>query len=198
MLMPANKSHIVSPRSDENTPIPLFTIANFDAICHRTNVKDVDISSDRRAFPAELLPRSRSTVMIASIPYFFPNKADGAKNIVSCEGQTLIFDKPLFASATYLLAYGDGDEYYERFSFGHGDVVTFENHVRINEGRRPDPTPDVRIGLRTSYHYENYVKTAGNHTMWVHHIHFPEPLRISFLMLPHNPFIHLVALTIAR
>lgn len=192
-----------TPRNcDLKPPLPIFHLlalaqyANFDAFSFRNNISDADISADRRSFPAELLPASNSVVVVNSVPFQFPNKADGYNNVITCNGQNLLFPIAAAIQAVHILAYGDGDEYADRFDIAHQNSIVSQQLLRINEGRRPEPTENVEIGIRTPYHYENYVKTLGNHTMWSHIMLLEKPTLASSIILPDNPFIHVIAITI--
>jgi alpha-mannosidase len=121
-----------------STPVALPF--NADVVTSDANYKEGDFDGQGHSYPAELFP---GKLRVDDIDFVFGTKADGAKNALRCQGQTINLPKTT-GRKLYILAAAHGDTQ-GTFKFDgkpvhltvqdfSGFIGQWDNHLRDGEG----------------------------------------------------------------
>jgi len=184
-------------------PLDLQPLFDNDGISWDADLGNGDFDGEGGTYPAEDLPPSNTLVEFQGIPFFFPDKEDGARNNVALEGQRLAVPVGGYR-ALHLLGAADSGSFAEwleveelaggreRYCLGLSSWHGFEGPV-FNE----------RLGITCSGFHSGDL--GNTHTdgrvqrevwMWVQAIRLEESRPIQALVFPDNPCMHLFAATL--
>lgn len=183
-------------------PLDLRPLFNNDGISWDADLGDGDFDGEGGTYPAEDLPPGNALVECRGIPFFFPDKEDGALNNVALEGQRLAVPAGAYR-ALHLLGAADSGSFAQwleveetgggrgRCSLGLSSWHGFEGAL-FGE----------RVGLMCSGFHSGDL--GDTHTdgrvrrevwMWVQTIRL-EGGPIRALVFPDHPCLHLFAATL--
>lgn len=182
---------------DRLRTVDLGAAVNNDGISYASNTADGAFNVWGNTYPAEELPPSGTTVVVAGVPFVFPSKEDGRRNNVVCVGQVVEFNDDWYDGVSVLGAAERRTE----------DTMVFaatEGSARRAWLRLSDWWPEARshFGNRLAFrcsrlHYPRHVQGNMAPALWVHRQRF-RPVRTRAVALPDNPALHVFALTLRR
>ena len=179
---------------------PLF---NNDGISWDHALQDGDFDGEGGTYPAESLPPSNTLLECQGIPFFFPDKRDGAFNNLALEGQRLAVAVGCYA-ALHLLGAADSGYFAEWLEVEEEGGISRCCRLELSswhgfEGPRFGEQPGLvcdgyHSGDLGNTHSDGRVKREV--WMWVQRIPLALQRPLQALIFPDNPCLHLFAATL--
>ena len=191
------------PHRDDFELLDLSPYFNQDAISYDEDRTDGDFAGTRRTYPAEDLPSSNSIMKCDNVLFRFPDKRDGAKNIIALEGQRIQVPRLPYESL-HLLGVSAGTSLEDTVRFLFADGVGEEAFLGLSAWRRGH---DLKYGERvaiqcTGFHYPSrHVYTDKLdliYGIWMQTVPVRSCKPLIAIELPDNSNMHVFAMTLQR
>lgn len=191
------------PNRDDFELLDLSPYFNQDGISYDEDRTDGDLAGTGRTYPAEELPSSNSIMKCDNVLFRFPDKRDGARNIIALEGQRIPVPGLPYESLHLLGVSADASlEDTVRFLFADGvseeaflglSSYRLGNELKYGEG--------VAIQC-TGFHYPSrHVYTDKLdliYGIWMQTVPVRSCKPLITIELPYNPGMHIFSMTLRR
>ena len=191
------------PHRDDFELLDLSPYFNQDGISYDEDRSDGDFAGTRRTYPAEDLPSSNSIMKCENVLFRFPDKRDGAKNIIALEGQRIQVPRAPYESL-HLLGVSAGTSLEDTVRFLFTDGVGEEAFLGLSAWRRGhDLMYGERVAIRcTGFHLPSrHVYTDRLdliYGIWMQTVPVRSCKPLITIELPYNPGMHIFSMTLRR
>ncbi len=201
------------------TPLPLASLLNTDGISSDVDRSDGDLDGFGNTLPAEQLPpyvaRPATGEFLAPSPlypsglwvrplndlensrvcFLYPNKATGAGNMVSCQGQELVFPGAL-RTALHLLAVCTRSDMAGEFVLSYSDGTKERKPLKFTHWTEP-PKHGERLAFVTPHRHTLRGDDPASRCHLNHYTLPTERLKqLVGLQLPRLPEVKIIAVTL--
>ncbi|MDE3256911.1 MAG: hypothetical protein OYM47_03655 [Gemmatimonadota bacterium] len=191
------------PQHDVFELLDLSPYFNQDGISSDEDRTDGDFAGTGRTYPAEDLPSSNSIMKCDDVLFSFPDKRNGARNIVSLEGQRIQVPGLPYESL-HLLGVSGGTSLEDTVRFLFSDGVSEVAFLGLSSWRRGH---DLKYGERVAIQCTGFHLPARHvytdkldliYGIWMQTVPVRSCKPLVTIELPYNPGMHIFSMTLRR
>lgn len=180
----------VTPMELVQTKVDLTEYYNIDAMSYDENSKDGDFDGNGWNYPAEYIP---DDITYDGFGFTFGPKHDGQKNVIKCEGQTVILPKVNATNIYYLASASNGSQQGEiKVNYEDGSSESF--NVSISDWC--NPRTDDKVVIRIDHRHNASGDTQPQVYVFMHNIAVDPSKKVESITLPNNGNIKIFAITL--
>ncbi|MDN9010656.1 hypothetical protein [Brevibacillus laterosporus] len=152
------------------------------------------------SIPGEIFP-SDEVISYQGIPFAFPLTEAVDNDVISCDGQIIEVNAQSSFQTLAFLGFSLFGDYQDKFTIHYVDGVEEEARFGLTNWKQyktGTPLFGEQIAMSLPYYVENMILTELPRTVWLQKITLQHSGYIKQVILPSNPYLIVIALTLCN
>ncbi|AMA72213.1 MULTISPECIES: hypothetical protein [Aneurinibacillus] len=180
--------------------ISLASVFNTKGVSTQDPTYVAQLDHVHSSIPGEIFP-SDEIISYGGIPFFFPLTETVDNDVISCDGQIIEVNAQSSFQTLAFLGFSLFGDYQDKFIIRYVDGMEKEARFGLTNWKQyktGTPLFGEQIAMSLPYYVENMILTELPRTIWLQKVSLQYPERIKQIILPRNPYLIIIALTLCN